>query len=1379
MPLDGSEQILKELDEARRRLVDTGRRNKLIHTPSDAKRSNAIAIVNADADDVYVLLKQQSEKLGFRAVPTSTALEVGNKASIQTRVTNGDTDPSDLQTALSSEVLQRRLLKLYRDAKSAEDEQGANILFLAIGFLKWFESPDSSELCEAPLFLIPVSLIRDRAGSRFRLASRDDDLNTNIALQERLREFAIDLPEISDDDEVLPSEYLSRVERVISQQQRWSIDSKRIQLGFFSFSKFLMVRDLLPENWTEDSLAEHPLIRALLLDTFGSSEPLFPSDVKLDEVLDPSKLFHVVDADASQAVVIETVRSGRNLVVQGPPGTGKSQTITNIIAAAVSDGKRVLFLSEKRAALEVVFKKLCGVGLENICFELHSRKANKRSVIQEVERTLSDIPSTASSTNDVDRLRKVRDQLNADSESLNRFVGTTGVTPFYAIGKQVQFATQNHPPPNLSITELAVWPESHFKEALQKVALLAEIIQQYGTLSDHPWRGVRNLTLQPLQRQRLLQDITKLSASISSVRRGMEGLAEVLNCPSDVAIGDLYEFIDLFRRIAKKPNLSNGLLAATLNCADQERLSQVGSTGQKFLDAYRQIERHFKDEMWTTDLQPIRSAIAKGVESWLFRLSNEYRGQSKLLSKLLKIRMPKKAPDRLTLVDTAQYAQGLRAKISSNANFAGEVLGALWQGFRTDFNALFSASAWAKLMNTRPRGASNDGCLRLGEKPAALLQFTDHFEAMVKDSISNFANLVVSYDIDLMSAFNVKEIGEIKLSAICAKSEEWGVSEERFEEWVRLKLADAAVRDSSLAALADRLASGSLSSELATSELEYARADAVWTQAVKNDPKLASMDGKKRTQLVADFKTLELKRQKFAADAVINRHLATLPRSGDIGMPIIRGQIARKRSHMPIRKLVQNAGIAIQKIKPVFLMSPLSVAQFLPPGAITFDLLVIDEASQVRPEDALGAVARAKQIVVVGDNKQLPPTSFFDRMVADEELNEDADDDSSLGVPRPIELESILSLSEAQGMSNSMLTWHYRSRHPSLIQVSNKLFYENRLFFPPSVKFGQRAEGLTARYVPGRYDRGGTRTNEIEAKEILNAIKVHATESPDISLGVVTFSTAQKELIENLLEVERRHLPTLDAFMQKAGPDDFFVKNLETVQGDERDVILVSIGYGPRIAGAGLDSMGFGPVSSEGGERRLNVLFTRAKLRCEIFVSFHSGDIDLQRTTKEGPKALKEFLYFAETGIPEVPLPTGADADSPFEENVQQAIAELGYVADGQVGSAGFKIDLAVRDKKSSRYLLAVECDGATYHRARWARERDRLRQDVLEQFGWRFHRIWSTDWFNNRKREIRRLAEAIQRAEFESPPPSNGGKAIESSIAIAREKSVSEMRLN
>lgn len=457
-------------------------------------------------------------------------------------------------------------------------------------------------------------------------------------------------------------------------------------------------------------------------------------------------------------------------------------------------------------------------------------------------------------------------------------------------------------------------------------------------------------------------------------------------------------------------------------------------------------------------------------------------------------------------------------------------------------------------------------------------------------------------------------------------------------------------------------------------------------------------------------------------------------------MSIIEREITKKRRHLPIRKLVEEAGTALQLIKPCFMMSPMSIAQFLAPGSIDFDVVIFDEASQVKPEDAIGAAARGKQLIVVGDPKQLPPTTFFSRMLGTDEDDEECETENIQ------DYESILD--KCKGKYDSRrLRMHYRSRHESLIQFSNHEFYEDSLVLFPNPDYSKREYGVQFQYVRGGiYDRGRSRKNQVEAEAVAAAVMQHAREYPDLSLGVGTLSISQREAVEDAIEQLRRTDASAEGFFNLGNEEPFFVKNLENIQGDERDVIYLSVGYGRDANGT--FSMQFGPINTEGGWRRMNVLVTRARRRVEVFSSITYRDIDLGRTTSRGVKVLKSYLEFAETGNIQYPVITEREIGSEFQEAVTDELHRQGLLVEPEVGVAGFFIDIGVKHpEKPGMYILGIECDGATYHSARSARERDRLRQEILEGLGWRIHRIWSLDWFNNREREIRKVLDAYEKA--------------------------------
>ncbi|OYZ14133.1 MAG: DNA helicase [Sphingomonadales bacterium 28-64-96] len=1346
-----SQKGLKQLfDETRRRLVETGTRNRLVHVNRANTRGNVVNIIQQHSDIVFQFL-QSGRRMRFRALGVDRGPADPGQAEREGNGYEGGGNPDELLSSnLGPDALQKKLLKIAREARTAEEEQGVSVLFLALGFMTWFEDPSSDKPREAPLILLPVRLERNERSSMFDLLIRDDDLITNLPLQRRLKDdFGLRLPEIDPEEELLPSEYFDAVEAMIADQPRWKVDRDGIQLGFFSFAKLLMYLDLDPARWPDGSLEKHELTRGLLFEGFESEEPLFGPSDRLDDILQPEHIFHVVDADASQACVIEEVRSGRNLVVQGPPGTGKSQTITNIIAAAVHEGRSVLFVAEKMAALSVVHQRLVKQGLGDICLEIHSKTANKKAVLSELAGTLTAAQSIPTAPAAPLALRAVRDELNAVAQSLHQPIGMTEETPFSVLGTQARFIGQNAPTPTFSAGELGSMSRNEETALCRLLDEYATVVASAGPANAHPFAGVTALDLQPLDVARLEPLLSGASRVVLAARDAIDEPMKALTWDGGRALARLPVVEDALNRLSNLPTGGQELAEAILAITDVDRLLEGLEAAARWRTAHDEANQLFIDEAYQSSSATIRGAIAAGTTSFFARWGGAYRSASRELAGLLKGALPKAASERLQLIDRLLGIGTLRKRWSDEELFMAAALGAVWRGERTDFATALAVTAWSKGVRSCPVPLTIEAAVELAADTARLEKFKSAIAAAASEAQVAIDTVVERLGLDRVALFGAN--GELDLMHAATKLDAMSAASDRYSEWTRLCRLRTKLDDAGLGVLAERIASGELTSEAAQVELRFARAERLWRKAIAGSPTLQSISAKDRDALACEFAKLDRQRLHDNVSAILARHLGQVPRGAQGEMAVIRGEIAKKKRHFPLRKLFQKAPTAIQRIKPVLLMSPISVAQFLAPGTIEFDLLIFDEASQVRPEDALGAIARAKQIVVVGDQKQLPPTSFFDRLVADEGEDEETDEETEAllgGAATVGELESILSLCEARGLSPRMLKWHYRSRDPSLIRVSNREFYRDQLILPPSPLQKDPSYGLIFKRVNGVYDRGGRRDNCIEAETIVARVAEHARLTPDLSLGIVAFSAAQQNCLTELLELARREDAALDAFLREGGVEDVFVKNIENVQGDERDVILISVGYGPSVPGGRLTSMVFGPVNSDGGERRLNVLFTRARVRCEVFASFDPSDIDVTRTSREGPKILKRFLDFAKTGIIDDTFMTGNPADSDFELDVADVINGMGYLADPQVGSVGFKIDIGVRHPdQPGTYILAVECDGATYHSALWARERDRLRQDVLEHLGWRFHRIWSTDWFYSRQTQIQRLRQALEAA--------------------------------
>lgn len=494
-------------------------------------------------------------------------------------------------------------------------------------------------------------------------------------------------------------------------------------------------------------------------------------------------------------------------------------------------------------------------------------------------------------------------------------------------------------------------------------------------------------------------------------------------------------------------------------------------------------------------------------------------------------------------------------------------------------------------------------------------------------------------------------------------------------------------------------------------------------------------------------------------------------------MVLIQHLIGQTRPRVTVRQMLERAGSAMQALKPCFMMGPQAVAQFLKPGRLKFDIVVMDEASQLKPEQAIGALARGAQLVVVGDSKQLPPTSFFSKM------NTTDGTDDGQGPLVTSEAESILDVCKSHFPENRMLRWHYRSRHESLISFSNQHFYDGKLVVFPSPFQKSKRLGLSYQYVSeGEYE---SQMNQPEAKRLVDAVVDHILHRPDDSLGIVTTNIKQRDLVAEMLEARLRNIPEAIAFKERWAPEgmDMFIKNLENVQGDERDCIMISTTFG-KPKGINVVRQGFGPISRNGGWRRLNVLFTRARKAVVVFSSMRPEDIVVDAKTPEGTRALRDYLQFARDGIFTMQQETGLPPDSDFEIAVMDVLRAKGFEVVPQLGVAGFRIDIAVKHPMHpGSYLAAIECDGATYHSGVSVRDRDRIRQEILEGLGWkdRIWRIWSTDWFRNPLRETERLIhflqerqavpisddhashgvlEAIQGSEADAPPATASDRA-------------------
>lgn len=1274
----------------------------------------------------------------------------------------------------TAEALEARLLEVFRAASTGLEEGGANTLFLAFGFLQWQESPDAEATHLAPILLIPVTLSRQSVRSGFRLTRHDDEALVNPTLRQKLaQDFSLKLPAF----DVLPGDekgldvgaVLQTFRLHVGELKGWEV-KESVELGIFSFTKYLMWKDLQDRHrqLQENSVVAH------LINNPGKAfvnEPLGFEPRTLDETHRPHDLFAPLLSDSSQLRAICVASGGKNLVIEGPPGTGKSQTITNLITHLLATGRTVLFVSEKMAALDVVHRRLSSLGLGAFCLELHSAKARKADVLKQLGTALE-----AAGTRTVrdweleaERLWALRQDLNGVAEALHR-VHRNELTIYEAIGTTVA-----HPgwrPAPMHFAGVDAHSRAELDALRASCRQMAALAGQLTGLSNHPLARIARRDWTPSWEQALLQAAASLEAKASALQDAAARFFGLLGLDhGGLSLGELAVLDELAGILLDAPKVPVGVARAAHDEAARSRLAELRRHGLARAHAWDSLGGLWRDDLATLDAQALRTEWTAASQAWW---PKSWFARRAILKRMGGYRSDGQGPQdagMAALLDTVATLNREDAAIAALAPQAETLLQDDFARHATDWARVEAAEAWAARFaqaTLRLAGGDQELMALLREKLGLLV---DGQRALLGGGLAHGRLLLAYREAWRLCADGMAEVKGLAgatqladededngapaaLSRLLALLQGWRLAARQLQPWSLWQRARHDAIDKGLQGIVDALEAGDTPLASVADYFEFSYRNWWVRAAIGAEPVLCAFSSADHERKIGEFRQADARFQTLTQQYVVARLAGQIPLGGnaapgaDSEMGKLRRELQKQRKHMPVRQLVQNLPTLMPRLKPCLLMSPLSVAQYLDAGHAQFDVVIFDEASQIPVWDAVGAIARGRQLVCVGDPKQLPPTSFFSKVDDGDEEGEDELQD----------LESILDECLGIGMPQLTLHWHYRSRHESLITFSNVTYYDNALITFPSPY--TEDTGVRFQRVQGVYDRGGARTNRAEADAIVKAIEAHYLNPAKRrqTVGVVTFNQAQQHLIERLLDERRRALPQLDAALAQATQEPLFIKNLENVQGDERDIIYFSITYGPDAAGK--VSLNFGPLNLEGGHRRLNVAVSRARQQVVIFSTLMPEQIDLSRVRASGVRDLKHYLEFAIRGpraLVEQRIPTGREPDSPFERQVIALLRERGWEVHPQVGVSGFRIDLGVVDPRApGRYLLGVECDGASYHSAATARDRDRLRQHVLEGLGWELHRIWSTDWWIDPEvpgqRLIARL-EALVNQPLESEP--------------------------
>ena len=1368
---DVPETSAERLERWKRSLLDLSKRNRLLNLKPSA---SAIPIFCPDpalledkiAEGKRIALITPPERKGVAGEPDTALYHLRTGEDFAAKFASEALARNEIVANVEPRILEKGAIELYRKAKADFEEGGSNTLFLALGMLRWCAAGDTKRSYRAPLILLPVKLERRSAASKPFLTCHEDDPVFNLTLLQMLRQdFQVAIPQL--EGELPVDQHGIDVRRV------WDFVRARIRdvpgfevveeivLSTFSFAKYLMWKDLADRT---ETLKTSPFVRHVI-DTpreayQGGASFLDPSAI--DRAVDPSEVMAPLHADSSQIVAIHASGQGGDFVLEGPPGTGKSETIGNIIAHNLGLGHRVLFVSEKMAALDVVYRRLAACGLGNFCLELHSAKANKRAVLEQLGAAWEhrSIHPAEEWQRKATRLGVLRNQLNSLVDALHE-PGPGGISPRDAIGRSLRYGDVHRLRLDWArdATGGGYAPTPEVLAALEELA--KHLGQRFSQLEPEDLRAFNNIAQTEWSFawvDEIVAAARALNVAVNELVRHRKAFTTHLGITN--AGASVGESAAIAAIAALAPHCAAHDLRFALDPRGQRTVETLNLLLQQ-LQAY-----HVSRNELTADYADERIPSAP-LHAWL---ADRTAAEAKIwpmrgaaLRKLRRAIWTVFAIDESMAPEPERDLEALicLAEQRSEIDVLAKDLPphTPWRNLNTDVAMAESAlQIGRQLRATATRLASFDRDLAETRELIAQALCDD------REQLESGMPLAAAA-IDLAEAWNGfaaaktrfiaaagivgdDEIAAVDLDALASAATAIIERERRLNVWCAWVATCRDAREAGLGPLVGALEAGSITHDQTVEA--FRTAYSCWIAPILIDarPELTRFSAVQHNDLIQTFRALDQEHAELTAAYIRAQLSGDIPaRDAHVAAPgygVLARELQKKARHKPVRQLVSEMGSALTTLTPCLMMSPLSVAQFLPADLQAFDLVVFDEASQITVPDAIGAIARGKRCVVVGDPKQMPPTRFFERGAEDDE-NEEVRD-----------LESILDEALAARVPHHRLTGHYRSRHESLICFSNHAYYEGSLVTYPSAD--TRESAVTLQQVEGIYAKGRSRTNEIEAKAVVAEVarRMHDPELEKLTIGVITLNSEQQRLIEDLLDQERRADPDLERFFGAGLKEPVFVKNLETVQGDQRDVILLSVAYGPTEPGARTMSMNFGPLNRQGGERRLNVAITRATTEVVVFSSFDPSMIDLTRTSAEAVKDLKHYLDFAARGpialgraIQSMGSTTAYDSD--FEKAVAESLRQCGWQVRTQIGVSKFRIDLGiVHPDAPGRFLAGIECDGATYHSSPTARDRDRVRHIILEQLGWRLFRIWSTDFFIDPKTSINALDGKL-RAQLET----------------------------
>ena len=1333
-PDEGQPAVYTKTEEWERRTLGIDLRNSLVNAGFSKKStiplycSNMTALTDAlNSGAVFELLTMQDDD------PPKTFEDLNSFDERQTH----DLEQNRFRAPISAEEISKRTKALSKASKTALEERGSNTLYLTAGMVRWFESPSAKEKARyAPLLLYPVELIA--SGNGYKLKLRDEEVLLNATFMELMKQkFKIMLPQW----ENLPTKetggvdipkIIASIRHAIVEQPRWEV-MKAVTVSNFDFADFALWRDI-HEN--KDVLENNKLVKSMMEGrvAFETDDAYFLRGTPEDTVVLP------VRADASQQFAVEAALKGHTFAMNGPAGTGKSECITGTIAVKMGAGEKVALTAEKKAAVDVPRSRLEALGLGDFILELHSaNNSNKGRVLQQLEHILEMAEQLPEENTlfegGISKLSTVKEDLDSYARALHT-VSQCGMslyelTTAYEEVDKVDIDGFWLDPDTLPAPEtIDAQSINRQQELLQRMATMVKAV---GNPAKHALRQVTGTEYSQAFKQKMHAAVTGYQQALEKVEQAAEAFAEACQLPA----ADTYTEICSFAELAKQMEQWNSFPGSWGGDGD------LSGTTQPLQELAAQH----------TKAAALRSVLldtwdARFLEEDSHQLINAYNTAANSPIIMSRFLLGKLSRRLLPLQKQTVMPEDLGEHLVRLRHY--QTCRETTKRMEQEQNAVLQDSFgqppydWEKINDTIKKAELSDARIR-----ALTKQGDGNFRAMNagnQQCIEASADMAHAWEtVSTKREYLYQTLGIRPLTG----GSDWIAAERKrcqamsqqidlLKDWTAFNRLCKQVSDGGMECVVEAYRAG-IEPERVNATYMKTLYQRLIADLIDRNPTLSQFNGTVFNDRIESLRRLdkgvtELSRKEIHNKVLANiRQVVATAKKEDSQLSSLKKVIRSKGRGMTLRQIFRQHLPLIRELCPCMMFSPASMAQYLPMENGLFDLVIFDEASQIPTARAVGALARGDNAMIVGDVNQMPPTTFFTSNMVDEDNLETED------------LESVLDDCLALNIPSTHLKWHYRSRHESLIEFSNKRFYDNKLLTFPSAT--DRNSHVHLHMISdGVYEGGTTRRNPKEAEAVIDYLRRHCA-GPDshMSVGVITFNAEQQRLVEQLLQEACRTDERLAAWCDRS-TEPMFIKNLENVQGDERDVILMSVNYGPDKEGK--VSLNFGPLNKEGGWRRLNVAVSRARQKMEVFTSMRPEQIDLSRSNARGVHELRAFIEFA--GGRQLPVDRSTlrllDAPAGVAENLCFRLEHAGYETVRNVGCSDLRVDVAVvHPLHPDQYIMGILLDGGSYAAAKTTRDRELSQIDVLQGLGWNIRRVWTLDWYDNREKELGALLRELE----------------------------------